>query len=308
MAELTPEMEAKAIEYRDKYFDKVLKNDGEPLDKNEVGKFINWLYETSGYDKPEIHIVRSPKEAQKLANVLNKTEDQYYDSCSYGNISDYVWLVHYKYIIENFDYEKPKDFDKYFGLVECGIFDMVQFDEACIVVELPHIIKRREDKLHCEDGPALAFKDGTSGYFWMGVEVPEKLIMNPDSVTQQDVMGEENAEVRRAYRERLGGVKYYELLGDDLVLIDEDDDRQGYPMKLYETKMPDGVIDRKVQFVVVTDPSTGRVYDIYPPKQDCKNVWEAKASTFSDEKLKYRHGDVGFTKLDEEPEFPDMET
>ena len=308
MSELTPEMESKAIEYRDKYINRVLKSCNKPLDKNKVIEFVNFLYKNDGYDTPEVHIVRSVKEAQNLANVLNNTNDKYYEFCSYGNVSDYVWLTHYKFLIEEDGKEKPKDFDSYFKLVELGIFDMIHFDKACIVVELPNVIKTREDNLHCEDGPALAFRDGTKGYFWMGIKVPEKLIMYPNSVTKEDIMKEDNAEVRRAYRECLGGIKYYNLLGDDLVLIDEDEDRQGYPMKLYETSLVDDVINSKVKFLVVTDPSTGRVYDIYPPNQESKNVWEAKASTFNNEKLKYRHGDVGFTKLDESPEFPDMET
>ena len=58
----------------------------------------------------------------------------------------------------------------------------------------------------------------------------------------------------------------------------------------------------------VTDPSTGRTYNLYPPSQNCTNVWDAKADTFQGERLTYRHGDVGLVKQGESHEKPLIET
>jgi hypothetical protein len=58
----------------------------------------------------------------------------------------------------------------------------------------------------------------------------------------------------------------------------------------------------------VVDPSTERVYNIYPPNQKCKNVWEAKASTFSNKPIKYRHGDVALLDVNKKFEKPLIES
>ena len=63
-----------------------------------------------------------------------------------------------------------------------------------------------------------------------------------------------------------------------------------------------------IQVLEVTCPSTDRIYNIYPPSQNCNNVWEAKADTFNGEKLSYRHGDVGLVNLEEDVEKPLIET
>jgi hypothetical protein len=61
-----------------------------------------------------------------------------------------------------------------------------------------------DDRLHCADGPAVAWPDGRCYYFWRGVQVPEFVIAAPDSLHGQLVLEERNAEVRRVMIERLG--------------------------------------------------------------------------------------------------------
>jgi hypothetical protein len=60
------------------------------------------------------------------------------------------------------------------------------------------------DRLHCIDGPAVAWPDGDHYYFWRGVQVPEKVVLRPFDLTTREVLGEPNAEVRRVMMERYG--------------------------------------------------------------------------------------------------------
>jgi hypothetical protein len=101
-------------------------------------------------------------------------------------------------------------------------------------------------------------------------------------ISKEDILKEENSEKRRCLREIVGAKEYYNLISDGkgVVLLDEDTDNNGFPMRLYETTVEDELISRKVQFIEVVCPSTERVYNIYPPSQNCKNVWAAKADTF----------------------------
>lgn len=309
ITELTPEQEEKLAVYRDKHLAMFFNHT--EIDLKPATEFINWVYEFAKLDKPkDIYIVKSPMAAQKLANELCETEDVYYEFGSYVNAWDLGWLSYYNYVNEVLDIDLGEDFQKYYAITKLHIYDSIQFDLACILVELPKEIHRRVDRMHNEEGPAVTFADGYSQYYWEGVAVPEKLIMDSENITKEDILKQDNAEVRRAFREKLGGVRYYDILsdGEGVNLIDEDEDAQGFMMRLYETKLEDAVIGRNVQFIEVTCPSTKRVYNIYPPNQSSTNVWDAKASTFDNEKLKYRHGDVGLKKVDEDFDRPIIET
>ena len=134
--------------------------------------------------------------------------------------------------------------------------------------------------------------------------------MYKDKITKEDILKESNAEVRRCYMESLGAKIYYDILSDGkgLELIDEDLDNQGNSMKLFSTTINDDIIEKKVQFIEVIDPSTGRMYNLFPPSQKCKNVWEAKANTFNDEKLYIRQGDVGMVKIGSQTTQPIIES
>ena len=169
------------------------------------------------------------------------------------------------------------------------------FENIVFCSEKPTKLEFKGNRLHCENNAALQYKDGYSMYMWEGVRVPEQLIINPESITKKDILAIENAEIRRCYMEKLGAMKYYNLLSDNqgCKLIDSTIDNQGNIMKLWETIINDDIINKKVQFLECECPSTGRIYNIYPPNQKSKTCWEAKMSTFSNEKLSYRHGDVG---------------
>jgi len=79
-------------------------------------------------------------------------------------------------------------------------------------------------------------------------------------------------------------------------------------MKLWETDFKDDVINKKVQFLECEDPSTGRIYNIYPPSQNCKTAFEAKYNTFRDVIPTIRHGDVGIQLVGENILEPIMES
>lgn len=108
-----------------------------------------------------------------------------------------------------------------------------------------------------------------------------------------------HAEVRRCFREKLGATKYYNLIsnGQGCKLINSSIDNQGNVMKLWETFLPDEMINKTVQFLGYECSSTGRIYNIYPPSQNCKTAEEAKKDTFQKQNLIYRHGDVGLKLL-----------
>jgi hypothetical protein len=254
--------------------------------------------------------VRAQVRAQVGAQVGTQVRDQkiqFEYFCDYGSIRDFGWVSFFDFFTQ-IGVINHEGFNEFKSLLQCGIYDTIQLQGFCIVSDLPKKISRNNrNRLHCEDGPAIQFKDGYSQYYWNGVSVPESWITHNDLINKETILAEGNAERRRCLREIVGASRYFELLGG-VDLIDEDVDGQGNPMKLYQTKKVDDVIGKKVQFLEVICPSTQRMYNLYPPNQQSKNVWEAKASTFRNEKIQVRHGDVGLLNLQKEFSKPVLES
>ena len=116
--------------------------------------------------------------------------------------------------------------------------------------------------------------------------------MNPETITKQDIISINNAEIRRCYMEKLGAKKYYEIAFGGITLIDEQIDEYDNPLKLYRSKEKDDIINDYVYFIEVVCPSTKRIYNLfplvekYPKSKEC--VLHAVASTFNKNKDNYK--------------------
>ena len=74
-----------------------------------------------------------------------------------------------------------------------------------ILCDRPMLIERDErGRLHSDSGPSIAWRDGYSLHSWHGITVPERVIMDPESLTLDDIRQEGNAERRRVMIERIG--------------------------------------------------------------------------------------------------------
>lgn len=231
------------------------------------------------------------EEAKKASKGISKT-NYFFLANSYSR----CYLTWYRFIAKEFNLGSPELVEKVEKLYNLVIQSSIQQcffqPKYILVLKNPDKVSFEDGKPHCEDGPAIKYSDW-EGYYWKGGKVPKELIMSPDKVDR--AMIEEwcdNAETRRAFIEVLGVSSYFNKIGDtDLKIVDEDYDDQKNIMKLYEFEFEGDT----VQVLEVVCPSTDRVYNLYPPSQKCTNVYEAKADTFNQEKLVYRHGDVGLT-------------
>jgi hypothetical protein len=179
-----------------------------------------------------------------------------------------------------------------------GLYETYVFDGLCVVCSTPKVNQDEKNRLHCETGPSAIWPDGFSMWYYHGMNIPGHWVEDKESITSDEIKKESNAEKRRTLRDLLGAEKYYGKLGG-VNEIDRDIDNQNNEMVLYESKEIDTVVNKKIQYLEVICPSTERKYVLYPTKE-CKNAWEAKASTFNGEKIKYRHGDVGLLDLKKE--------
>ena len=150
------------------------------------------------------------------------------------------------------------------------------FENVVILTERPLEIRRDEEhRLHCEDGPAVAYKDGFNLYAWHGVRVNKNTIMHPEDITTDQILKEENQEIRRVMLERYGWVKVLDELGAKIVHQD------GYGILYETTRLRDFLVgdDPTAKFVRVVDPSTNREYALRVPPT-INTAKEAVAWTF----------------------------
>jgi hypothetical protein len=105
------------------------------------------------------------------------------------------------------------------------------FEDVAVVCERPSVrALDREGRLHAEGGPALAYRDGFSGYFWHGRLVPRWAVAEP---TVARIAAEANVEVRRCAIEAMGWARFTEEAGLKLVDLCADPGNAGQRLELY---------------------------------------------------------------------------
>ena len=329
--QLTSEQEAKMIEVRNFWLDFIFscKN---TLNKEQAKEGINFIYKLTNLSSPEIIYVDSPLGCifmqyilRNLDNVGDNVRDNVwanvgnnvgnnvwinvggnvggndednYKFSSYGNISDYGWIAFYDFFTQ-IGVINNDNFNKFKKLLLSGVYDMIQLENICIVCGLPDRINRDVNgRLHSESNSAIHFLDGYEQYYWHGISVPSEWIRNKLSITKDTIINEKNAEKRRCLQEILGN-EFIKLL--DIEIIDKDTEGN-LPIELYRTVNSDNLTNEYIYYLKVICPSTLREYFLCVP--ECKNVWEAKAWTFANEKIEIRHGDIGLLNLEKEFSYP----
>ena len=199
------------------------------------------------------------------------------------NYQNYNLIILYD-LFKRLDVIVDDNLNEFLDFCEIGTFSIITKSDSCIAYSCPtKLVVDDNKRLHNEDSSALAFNNFEK-YYWHGVEIDCKYLLEKDSLTKTDIVNEKNAEKRRCLKEILGSKRYAELL--NIEVIDEDIDAKGNPVKLYRTKEVDDIINKHLYFANVTCPSTGREYFLSVPEMD--NVWSAISYTFQMNKEMYK--------------------
>ncbi|MDT8872296.1 hypothetical protein RAA17_16610 [Komagataeibacter rhaeticus] len=95
-------------------------------------------------------------------------------------------------------------------------------DGICFVSERTSTLHRDEGgRLHCENGPALAYPDGFEIYAVHGVRVPSEIVMHPEAITIDAIHEQRNTEIQRVMIERYGWDRYADDCRAEIVDYDE---------------------------------------------------------------------------------------
>ena len=144
-------------------------------------------------------------------------------------------------------------------------------------------------RLHNERGPAISWRDGWALYYVHGVRVTEQIVMHPETLTVQDILGQDNAEVRRVAAEMFGWDRF--VAEADLTLINECDDPANQPYKLRLYDLPEQIYEQPVRLVLCTNATperdgTRRQYGLTVPAET-KDALSAIAWTFGVDAKQY---------------------
>lgn len=94
--------------------------------------------------------------------------------------------------------------------------------QSCWLSERPLTLALDDrGRLHCKDGPALAYADGWHRYAWKGIEVPSAFIQHPERITLNAIDSQTDIFVRRCLIEMVTPKRFIHMGGADLVMRDE---------------------------------------------------------------------------------------
>lgn len=286
MTEITPEFEQILEDVIQEY--SAVGRCTEPADFEAARKLIPEVYRAGNYEPPKfIYTAASPRDAIGIAEAIfqvtdigNADPDNFHpEDMAEGKIraladkilSEPIHKI--PRVLDHLNNQTPGNADAgYYGFYEafrrakllpddhdyapltalakvCGSVSF--YVDFCILMDRYEELHLDGDQLHNDSGPAIKFRDGFSIWSIDGVPVNEKIVMNPQDQTAEEMRSEQNLEVKRIRITRYGWDKYFELVG-----AEELDRRENMIENTREVLFKcDGM---KVLYTF--DPSTGRKY------------------------------------------------
>jgi hypothetical protein len=165
------------------------------------------------------------------------------------------YLSFFRHVAQlNIDYGKWQHYEN--AAIHAG--PRIMHPDFCMISDRPEILLvDDENRPHCDTGPSHRWRDGWQLWHVHGVRVDEQIVIRPGTLTAEQILGEENVEVRRVMLERAG----YDKVLDHATLVDEGtwENKMGdrETGRLYRIDLTDDV---PLVMVRVECPSTGREY------------------------------------------------
>jgi len=214
------------------------------------------------------------KEIQKRLDKLDEeTKDEYvaafFEDQVYGS-HDAAWLSFYNFFHEQFNLECTKQLVPLMQLAEvCGWW--APYEKFAIYQHRHDSISRDDQRrLHNENGPAIHYPDGFELYGIDGVIVDKQTVMNPDSLTLQQIHTQEDAEWKRIMIQRHGWDKF--LQKSNAVELDKGFDKDGIAEYLMQADDGNG---GKIHALATACTSTRKKF-FMEVSDECSTIEEAK--------------------------------
>ena len=177
---------------------------------------------------------------------------------NWQNLSNVGWFSFYDYwySFNLYDDKTKENFNKYKKFLKSGVFMSSCYENVAVLCRRPLFVRKNNaGQLHCDDRPAIGWRDGYELYFLDGIELSKELW---EKITQKKLSYKEIMELENI-EQRMIALKYMDsgemLKSVNAKLLDKSEN--GNELYLVE-KLFDGF--DKAYFLRYSCPSTGRVY------------------------------------------------
>jgi len=166
------------------------------------------------------------------------------------------------------------------------------FEGAAIMTDRPMTLRRDEQtRLHCENGPALEYRDGFSVYAWHGTRLPKEWVENRQTIDPAEILKCENVEQRAAGAAMIGWPRMVAKLKRKIIDGDPDGDKGA----LIELTLPG--LREPGRFLQAICPRNGTIVEGVPRVSDIdgmpiETVIAAQAWRIGDPQSEYTHPPV----------------
>lgn len=269
--ELTEEQLARCAEFTNKWNAIGLCTD--PCDRAKAERIVDDVYKAGDLAPPTHKVwINSPDEIHQIAKegAFNVSVSNY----CFGN-HDANWLGFYNYFEEVCQMDCVKPLRPLMELAEnCGWW--YPLDELCVLCERPKSIYMKNDKLHCDGGPAIEYRNSNfCVYSLNGVRVSKELACTPAGQLDPTMfMAEKNVEIRREIIRKIGIERIIDKCG--ATVLDKDIITYNNETCEYELLEFQVTNERTNPYLKMQNPSIG-IYCIEAVHPQCTTVREALA-------------------------------
>lgn len=271
LKKLTEEQERDCAMWREKYFK--IGWSTEPADRERAERGIVELYARLKKEPPKFVWFDSPAAA---CDTILESTGKHFNLSGVNGQTDAYWIAFYTFgqriVPDVYSEDDTRHLDTWKDIVE-STGPCFPFENYCLMSERPVRAEcDTEGLLHCDDGPALLYKDGYAIYAINGVSISDPRIVEcPWELTLEDIMRVENEDVRSIMQERWchedidsagdrigsGGGRWLEETGAKV--IHQDVYRAYGDISLMRALLEDR---NGHKYLCCTDSSTDRVYYI----------------------------------------------
>lgn len=193
---------------------------------------------------------------------LKDAELYWYPFAHYSGIgNDADWTAKYDFF-RRIGAIEHEGFDNWCKFLRSGVWDSIFMRGASIHCRRPKAVHLDErGRLHNPRGPAVDWADNFTVWFVHGVAVERRWVEQPETITYQEVIKQENVEVRRTMVDLMGLGRFVEQA--KAKVLDQDRDSSNMPRRLLE--VPAGNNDENIVLVEVQCPSTGKLAHLRVP-------------------------------------------
>ena len=166
------------------------------------------------------------------------------------------------------------------------------FSGAAIITDRPRALRRDEqNRLHCENGPAIEYRDGFSIYAWHGTRMPKEWVEGRETIDPAEILKAENVEQRAAGAAMLGWSRMVSKLKRKIIDGDPESDLGA----LIELTLPG--LREPGRFLQAKCPRNGTIVEGVPRVSDIdglpiETVIAAQAWRVGDPQSEYSHPPV----------------